>query len=149
MKIPFAANWRKKHGPAHGVAVFPTGDGGGEGEGSLVELLSECELLRSQADEAGVELDESVRSLEALDQLVPNWRGDEDTLHWLGNDAGLYLGSVMVRHVPGATWVIWDNGQPVVRLASGREIDVVEAGHEWAASGAPELSQFYAEAAES
>lgn len=55
----------------------------------------------------------------------------------------------MVRHVSGATWVIWDNGQPVVRLESGREIDVVEAGHEWAASGAPELSQFYAEAAES
>lgn len=74
MKIPFAANWRKKHGPAHGVAVFPTGDEGGEGESGLVELLSECELLRSQADDAGVELDESVRSLEALDQLVPRWR---------------------------------------------------------------------------
>ncbi|MET8471532.1 DUF6278 family protein [Streptomyces sp. NPDC006422] len=149
MKIPFAANWRRKHPSAHGVAVFPTGEEGDESESGLVELLSECELLRSQADDAGVELDESVRSLEALDQLVPRWREDEDTLHWLGNDAGLYLGSVMVRHVPGASWVIWENGQPVVRLASGREIDVVEAGHEWAASGAPELSQFYAEAAES
>ncbi|MFZ3560776.1 MULTISPECIES: DUF6278 family protein [unclassified Streptomyces] len=149
MKIPFAANWHKKRGPAHGVAVFPTGEEGDESESGLVELLAECELLRSHADDAGVELDESVRSLEALDQLVPRWREDEDTLHWLGNDAGLYLGSVMVRHVSGASWVIWDNGQPVVRLASGREIDVVEAGHAWAASGAPELSQFYAEAAES
>ncbi|MHB9757951.1 DUF6278 family protein [Streptomyces sp. BYX5S] len=149
MKIPFAAHWRKKHGSAHGVAVFPTGDEGAEGETGLVELLSECELLRAQAEDAGVELDESVGSLEALDQLVPSWRSDEDQLHWLGNDAGLYLGSVMVRNVAGASWVIWDNGQPVVRLASGREIDVVEAGHAWAASGAPELSQFYAEAAES
>ncbi|WP_306316251.1 MULTISPECIES: DUF6278 family protein [unclassified Streptomyces] len=151
MKIPFAANWRKKPGPAHGVAVFPTdGDGDGdEAETGLVELLSECELLRSRADDAGVELDESVGSLAALDQIEPDWRGDEDELHWLGNDAGLYLGSVMVRHVPGASWVIWDNGQPVVRLTSGREIDVVETGHDWAATGAPELSQFYAEAAES
>jgi hypothetical protein len=36
----------------------------------------------------------------------------------------------------------------VVRLPSGREVDVVAAGHEWASSGAPELSQFYAEASE-
>ncbi|MEV5608817.1 DUF6278 family protein [Streptomyces sp. NPDC052225] len=150
MKIPFVGNWRKKHGPAFGVAVFGEGGDAGDGtDGGLAELLSECELLRSQAEDAGVELDDSVRSLEALDQLVPRWREDEDVLHWLGNDAGLYLGTVLVHHAPGAAWVIWPNGQPVVRLASGREIDVVEAGHAWAVSGAPELSQFYAEAAES
>ncbi|MFJ9038215.1 DUF6278 family protein [Streptomyces sp. NPDC102406] len=145
MKIPFVGNWRKRHGAAT-VAVFSPDGADADG---VAELLGECELLRAQAEQSGVELDDSVRSLEALDQLVPRWREDEETLLWLGNDAGLYLGTVLVHRVPGAAWVIWPDGQPVVRLASGREIDVVEAGHAWAASGVPELSRFYAEAAES
>ncbi|MCQ4206282.1 MULTISPECIES: DUF6278 family protein [Streptomyces] len=145
MKIPFVGNWRKKPG-ARALAVFPPDGGDAEG---VAELLSECELLRAQAEQEGVELDDSVGSLAALDQLVPRWREDEETLHWLGNDAGLYLGTILVHQVPGAAWVIRPDGQPVVCLASGREIDVVEVGHEWAASGAPELSQFYAEASES
>ncbi|MEU6145009.1 DUF6278 family protein [Streptomyces sp. NPDC047081] len=114
----------------------------------IAELLSECELLRSQAGRDGVQLDDSAASLEALDQLLPRWRGDEETAHWLGNDAGLYLGTVIVRTVPGAVWEIWPDGQPVVKLASGREFDVVTSGHEWAESGVPELSQLYAEVAE-
>jgi hypothetical protein len=145
MNIPFLGNWRKKRGLAFGVAVFSDGESDPEG---IAELLSECELLRSQAHQAGVELDDSVASLEALDQLLPRWRDDEESLPWLGNDAGLYLGTVMVRTVPGAAWEIWPNGQPVVRLTSGREIDVVAGGHAWASSGVPELSQLYAEVAE-
>ncbi|MDX3517252.1 DUF6278 family protein [Streptomyces scabiei] len=149
MNISFLGNWRKRRGPAFGVAVFTGGDGDDDGHAGLAGLLAECELLRAQAAQAGVRLDDSASSLEALDQLVPRWRDDEERAAWLGNDAGLYLGTVVVRTVPGARWEIWPNGQPVVRLASGREIDVVEAGHEWAASGAPELSQLYAEVAES
>jgi len=145
MNIPFLGNWRKKHGPAFGVAVISTGDIDAAG---VAGLLSECELLRSQAVQAGVELDDSASSLEALDQLLPRWRDDEEVLSWLGNDAGLYLGTVIVRTVAGAAWDIWPNGQPVVRLASGREIDVVTDGHTWASTGAPELSQVYAEVAE-
>ncbi|GHE55090.1 DUF6278 family protein [Streptomyces capitiformicae] len=151
MNISFLGNWRKRRGPAFGVAVFSGDDGDGgdeEGHEGLAELLSECELLRTQAQQAGVELDDSAASLEALDQLVPRWRDDEEAVAWLGNDAGLYLGTVVVRTIPGTRWEIWPNGQPVVRLASGREIDVVEAGHAWAASGVPELSQLYAEVAE-
>ncbi|GAB2918563.1 DUF6278 family protein [Streptomyces heilongjiangensis] len=153
MHIPFLGHWRKKHGPAPGVAVMSVGEDEGddndrERHERIAELLSECELLRAQAQQAGVELDDSADSLEALDQLVPRWRDDEETAAWLGNDAGLYLGTVVVRTVAGARWEIWPNGRPVVRLASGREIDVVEAGHEWADNGAPELSQLYAEIAE-
>ncbi|WP_432056294.1 DUF6278 family protein [Streptomyces sp. bgisy022] len=134
MNIPFLGSRRRKPG-------FPDAEG-------LAEPLAECELLRSQASRAGVRLDDSPASLEALDQLVPGWRDDEDTLNWLGNDAGLYLGTVIVRTVQGARWEIRGDGQPVVRLASGREFDVVESGHAWASSGAPELSQLYAEVAE-
>ncbi|MBG0851313.1 hypothetical protein I2W78_05435 [Streptomyces spinoverrucosus] len=135
MNIPFLGHRRQRPG------VF-------DPEG-IAELLAECELLRSQAGRAGVQLDDSVDSLEALDQLLPRWRDDEEILPWLGNDAGLYLGTVIVRTVPGAAWEIRPDGQPVVRLASGREFDVVASGQEWAASGVPELSQLYAEVAES
>ncbi|WP_128379949.1 DUF6278 family protein [Streptomyces cavernae] len=145
MNIPFLDNWRKKRSPARGVAVYSEGDSDPEG---VAELLSECELLRSQASRAGIRLDDSVASLEALDQLLPRWREDEEVLPWLGNDAGLYLGTVIVRTVEGAVWEVWPSGRPVVRLTSGREIDVVTSGHEWAASGVPELSQLYAEVSE-
>ncbi|MGP3951805.1 DUF6278 family protein [Streptomyces sp. 7N604] len=146
MNIPFLAGWRRRHDDAErgaSVTVPPEVDPEG-----VAELLSECELLRSQAASAGLELDDSARSLEALDQLLPRWRDDPEELPWLGNDAGLYLGTVIVRTVPGAVWQVWPNGQPVVKLATGREIDVVEAGLDWAISGAPELSQVYAEASE-
>ncbi|MCX5238748.1 DUF6278 family protein [Streptomyces prunicolor] len=134
MNIPFLGDRGEKH---------RTHDPEG-----IAELLSECQLLRALAAREGIQLDDSVSSLEALDQLVPRWRDDEETLSWLGNDAGLYLGTVIVRSVPGAAWEIWESGQPVVRLDSGREFDVVASGHEWAASGVPELSQVYAEVAE-
>jgi hypothetical protein len=134
MKIPFLGRRSEKRG-----ARDPEG---------IAELLSECELLRSHASRAGIELDDTAASLEALDQLLPRWRDDEEILPWLGNDAGLYLGTVIVRTVPGAAWGFWPDGQPVVRLASGREFDVVTSGQEWAASGVPELSQLYAEVAE-
>lgn len=134
MKIPFLGGRREKPG-----ARDPEG---------IAELLSECELLRSQASRSGVQLDDTAASLEALDQLVPRWRDDEEVLPWLGNDAGLYLGTVIVHTVPGAAWDLRPDGQPVIRLASGREFDVVASGHEWAARGVPELSQRYAEVAE-
>jgi hypothetical protein len=124
---------------------FPFPDVGG-----AAELLAECDLLRARASEAGVELDDTARSLELLDQLPPRWRDTDDPeeLAGLGNDAGLYLGTVIVRTVPGAAWRLWRDGTPVVALPSGREIDVVEAGRGWAESGTPELSQAYAEISE-
>lgn len=134
MKIPFLGGRSEKPGTRD-----PEG---------IAELLSECELLRSHAARSGVRLDDTAASLEALDQLVPGWRDDEEILLWLGNDAGLYLGTVIVRTVPGAAWDLRSDGQPVIRLESGREFDVVASGHEWAASGVPELSQLYAEVAE-
>jgi hypothetical protein len=145
MKLLFLDNWRRRHGITRGVALSTEFESDPEG---VAELFSECELLRAQADRAGLELDDSPASLGALDQLLPRWRDDPESLPWLGNDAGLYLGTVIVRMVPGAVWQVLPNGQPVVRLASGREINVVEAGRDWAVSGAPQLSQVYAEASE-
>ncbi|MBX9421981.1 MULTISPECIES: DUF6278 family protein [Streptomyces] len=146
MNIPFLDHWRKRSAPrpvdSPLVAAFDRDPGG------VGELLAECELLRARVAEAGVELDDTPRSLEELDQLPPSWRDDPEELPWIGNDAGLYLGTVIVRNVPGARWQVWPNGGPVVQLASGREIQVVEAGLDWAVTGSPELSHVYAEAAE-
>jgi hypothetical protein len=147
MNIPFLGNWRKHDGAkATGGAVAIAGDSAGSADEGIAALLAECELLRAQAERAGVDLDDSAASLEALDQMVPGWRDDEELLPWLGNDAGLYLGTVIVRTVPGAVWELRD-GHPVVLLATGREIDVVTDGQDWAMTGAPELSQVYAEVA--
>jgi hypothetical protein len=145
MNIPFLDNWRRRHGAAHGTAVMGPVEDDPEG---VAALLSECGLLRAQAQSAGLELDDSAASLEALDQLLPRWRDDPEMLPWLGNDAGLFLGTVIVRTVPGAAWAVWPNGRPVVRLASGREVNVVEVGMEWAVAGTPQLSLVYAEASE-
>jgi hypothetical protein len=141
MNIPFLDNWRKR--------PVDEADGAWPDSEGVAELLSECELLRARATSAGVDIsDDAPESLEALDQLLPRWRDDPEELRWLGNDAGLYLGTVIVRTVPGAHWGPGPEGSPVVVMASGREIDVVTAGQDWAEAGAPELSQIYAEASE-
>ncbi|MFD9353531.1 DUF6278 family protein [Streptomyces sp. NPDC060031] len=145
MNIPFLDNWLNRHetergaGLAAALAVDPAG---------INELFAECELLRDQARRAGLELDGSPASLEALDQLMPRWRRDPEVVPWLGNDAGFYLGTVIIRTIPGTAWQVWPNGQPIIRLASGRELNVVESGVSWAMTGSPELSQAYAEASE-
>jgi hypothetical protein len=144
MGVSFFDKWRKApSAPSAPSATSVVTDPEG-----VAELLSECELLRAHASDAGLELDGSVASLDALDQLTPRWRDVPETLTGLGNDAGLYLGTVIVRVVPGARWQVWPDGRPRIRLASGREIDVVAAGESWAAVGAPELAQVHAEAAE-
>ncbi|MFC9701555.1 DUF6278 family protein [Streptomyces sp. NPDC056943] len=148
MNIPFLDSWRRRHGPDDDAAASPLTAAFDRDPEGVGELLAECELLRARVEESGVALDDTPRSLQDLDQLPPRWRDDPEELPWIGNDAGLYLGTVIVRNVPGARWQVWPGGGPVVRLASGREIQVVEAGLDWAMTGAPELYQVYAEAAE-
>ncbi|MEU3482727.1 MULTISPECIES: DUF6278 family protein [Streptomyces] len=148
MNIPFLDSWRRRHGPDGDAAASPLTAAFDRDPEGVGELLAECELLRARVEESGVALDDTPRSLQELDQLPPRWRDDPEELPWIGNDAGLYLGTVIVRNVPGARWHVWPGGGPVVRLASGREIQVVEAGLDWAMTGAPELYQVYAEAAE-
>ncbi|GAA2124490.1 DUF6278 family protein [Streptomyces synnematoformans] len=147
MNISFLDNWRRRHGAAREPRTSDV-ETPVDQEG-VTELLSECELLRVQAESAGVELDDTPRSLEELDQLLPRWRDDPEVTPWLGSDAGLYLGTVIVRTVPGSEWVLdTEDGMPVVRLSSGWDMDVLQIGAEWAANGAPELSQMYGEVAE-
>lgn len=143
MNLSFLDHWRKQHDPGAGGTPAPAETVTQDPEG-VAQPLSECELLRHQAEAAGVELDDSAASLAALDQLLPRWRDDPEVAPWLGSDAGLYLGTVIVRTVPGAGWRVWESGRPVVRLPWGRELDVLAEGTSWAETGTPELSQLYA-----
>ncbi|MFF5443954.1 DUF6278 family protein [Streptomyces sp. NPDC012888] len=145
MNIPFLDNWLNRHETGQGAALATVLADDPEG---VAEMFAECEMLRVQARADGLELDESPASLEALDQLMPRWRRDPEATPWLGNDAGFYLGTVIIRTVPGACWQVRPSGQPVIRLASGRELNVVEAGVSWAMTGSPELCQAHAEASE-
>ncbi|GGO44219.1 hypothetical protein GCM10012287_09290 [Streptomyces daqingensis] len=145
MNIPFLDNWRKRHGAASDTPVSDTASSDPEG---VAQLLSECELLRGLAGREGVQLDDSAESLAELDQMLPRWREDPEVSPWLGSDAGLYLGTVIVRTVPGAAWWFGSGGEPVVQLPSGRRLDVLEEGAAWAETGTPELSQLYAEFSE-
>ncbi|WP_042379291.1 DUF6278 family protein [Streptacidiphilus melanogenes] len=146
MSFPFMDRWRPRRDDAEARAErYPGGVGDPAG---LAEVLGECALLRGRAADMGVELDDAPESLSALDQLPPRWRDDPQEAAELGHDAGLYLGSVIVASVAGASWELLRDGRPFVRLASGRELDVAAVGRDWAAQGAPSLWQVYSEADE-
>ncbi|MCX5212821.1 DUF6278 family protein [Kitasatospora sp. NBC_00240] len=140
MGMGFIDRWRDRHGAA---APGPSPE---QDQDSMAELLSECELLRELADGAGLRLADDVPSLTALDQLLPTWRDTPDAAEWLGNDAGLYLGTVVFRTVPGTRWRLAPDGTPVIVLPDGREMDVTAFGRSWAAQGSPQLTAAYLEA---
>jgi Family of unknown function (DUF6278) len=65
----------------------------------------------------------------------------------VGDEAGRFLGTVIVAQVPGARWRLWPDGHPVVRLPAGRDLDVIAVAHDRVSTGAPLLADVYAGAA--
>ncbi|MFD7645468.1 DUF6278 family protein [Kitasatospora sp. NPDC059795] len=114
-----------------------------ERERAMAEMYAECGLLRELADAVGIQLDDTVDSLTALDQLLPRWRDDPQVSRRLGTDAGLYLGTVIRRRIPGSTWRLAADGRPLMVLATGFELDVTALGADWAEQGAPQLAAVY------
>jgi hypothetical protein len=141
--------WRQwLPGPRRGVArsvVVHGSPGFRKDTARLTELLADCRRLRAWAQEHEVNLNDSPGSLTALDHALGP--ASEDVVRALDIDCGLYLGTVIVRHQPPAWWQVWPNGHPVVRLASGRELDVVAAAHDQAHAGQSRLTALYADAA--
>jgi Family of unknown function (DUF6278) len=149
--------WRRwipgpKYGLARGVAVY--GVPGRPDLEQLGELLSRCGQLRAFARAHGFELDGSPQDLGPLDQAIDQAcdqassepGGPSQTGAPLA-EAGLFLGSVIVATVAGAHWRLWPNGHPVVRLASGRDLDVAAMTSERVSKGEPRLADIYADAA--
>jgi hypothetical protein len=115
-----------KHGVARGTAVY--GSASADDPDVLATLMSRCELLRVWSLEHGVQLDDDPESLALVDGHLDAWNADASH-HGnvdLVNEVGAYLGSVIVAHVAGSTWAVWPNGHPVVRLLTGRDLDVIE-----------------------
>ena len=141
--------WRRwmpgpKRGLARGVAVY--GRPGGPDTDQLRELLGRCEELRRWARMRGLALSGIPEDLELLDQAIdePAAGGQPPAP---GNEAGLFLGSVIVTSIAGAHWRLRPNGHPIIRLASGRELDVVAMGNDRVSKGAPRLREVLADAA--
>lgn len=112
----------------------------------LADQLSLCRNLRERAATADLDLNDSVTSLAGVDRLVDASRDDPRAAGWLGSEAGTYLGTVIVHTVPGAHWHVAPNGHPVVRLASGQEVDVVRLGNDRVRLGVPTLVDAYDQA---
>jgi Family of unknown function (DUF6278) len=89
-----------KHGTARSVAAYSAK--GGADPRVLAGLLARCEQLRSFALAQGLHLADDPESLSLLDQRLDQWSADPETGRLLGNDLGLYFGSVLVTNVPGA-----------------------------------------------
>jgi hypothetical protein len=85
---------------------------------SLNEILPPSADFAVWATDRGVPLTATPESLAELDRHLDEWR-DADTAPSLGNEVGLYL-TVLVHNVPGAAWVVWPNGHPVIRLLAAR-----------------------------
>ena len=131
-----------KHGPALGVAVFGSpGFAGGDWDGPPANSR-----LRDVAAQFGIELDDSEASLSVIDEHWGEFSSDPEVRAGLGNDAGMHLGRVIVATVPGARWFVWPNGHPVVRTASGRNLDVVALASRRVTEGSPTLSAILDEA---
>ncbi|MHB2029775.1 MAG: DUF6278 family protein [Acidimicrobiales bacterium] len=143
-RFRFRRRWMgHKHGVARGVAVF--GSPGFDTPDRLNNLLLPCAQLRQWSNEHGLVLDDEPESLAALDEHLDSWNAD--ALHHgkvdLSNEVGIYLGTVIVKHVDGSQWGVWPNGHPIVRLRSGKELDVTEMANQRLNHSGPSLGAIH------
>ncbi len=146
-----ANGWRRwlpgpRHGLARGVAVYgqPRPD-----PERLPGLLGRCGELRGWARERGLALADDPGDLSLLDRAIDEeLAGPEppSRLAALAGEAGLFLGTVIVASIPGARWRLWPNGHPVVRRATGRDLDVVALASDRISTGTPRLASIHAAA---
>jgi hypothetical protein len=144
------AKWRRtwrgpKRGLARGIAVF--GAPGFEDPDALENLLSRHDELTTWAASDNLVLTQDPEGLAAIEGLLDHWYADPTIGHKLSNEVGVFLGTVIVKNVPGARWTVWPNGHPVIRLASGREMDVTALVDQRLNGNGQDLSQLFSQAA--
>src|ERR1700722_17641836 len=120
--------WRRrwmgpKHGIPRGTAVY--GSRGIRNADQQRDLQLSCDQLRAWSSDHGVTLDNSPESLALLDHDLDVW--NEDVTHHdhvdLINEVAIYVGTVIIKHVPGTYWKVWPNGHPVIQLPIGKTLD--------------------------
>jgi hypothetical protein len=141
---------RRKSGPertnAKGLVVF--GNPGFQDPKKLNELLFAHDDVLRWAGERDVQLSNEPDALVTLDGVL-EWAADPKIGPQLANEAGVYLGNIIVGNVRGARWTVWPNGHPVVGLASGRQVDVTDLVSQRLRSGGRSLPDIYSDAMKS
>lgn len=117
--------WNRRSQIARGTAAYGV-SGFKRDTLALNEAMETYPSLRAAAARSGLYLDHSPESLVTLDGLLARWRQEGDQANDLSSEICRYLGSVIRRASHGAVWKIRRNGQPVVRLAGGREVNPME-----------------------
>lgn len=145
--------WRRwlpgpKHGLARGSVVY--GHPMPPGPEVLRDLLGRCDRLQNWARLQGFGLEPVPEDLalldEAIDRIIQE-PGRHTRMSAVESEAGQFLGTVIVSTIDGAHWRLWPNGHPVVRLASGRDLDVIALAHDRVDRRQPRLTDVYADAA--
>jgi hypothetical protein len=107
-----------------------------------------CERLRQWSSDHDLVLDDEPESLTKLDERLDSWNADPSH-HGkvdLSNEVGKYLGTVIVKHVAGSKWRVWPNGHPVIRLSSGKDLDVTRLSSERLSHSGQSLDSLYTQA---
>jgi Family of unknown function (DUF6278) len=145
--------WRRwLRGPKHGLArkAIVHGVPRHPGREQLRALLGQYKSLQEWGRLQGFDLDPVPEDLAVLDEAIDRFieeHGRHTQMSAVESDAGRFLGTVIVSTIHGAHWRLWPNGHPVVRLASGRDLDVIALADDRLRSGQPRLAAVYADAA--
>jgi uncharacterized protein DUF6278 len=128
-------------GIARDYAIFFTGERGGAAalEEQLDAHLRQCSVLRQWASAQGEPLADAAPGLEALEGLLAKAAGNRPTPWRLRVEAGLFIGTVLVRNLSAAQWRLLPNGHPVVHLCGNTDLDVVALARARMETGAPDL----------
>jgi hypothetical protein len=145
--------WRRwlpgpKHGLARGALVYGTSRHPGPEQ--LHALLGQYKSLQEWARLHGFDLDPVPENLAVLDAAIERFieeDGRNTQMSAMESGAGRFLGTLIVCTIHGTHWRLWPNGHPVVRLASGRDLDVIALTDSRLRSGQPYLADIYADAA--
>lgn len=134
------------HGPVSGrardFAIFFGGGDLGDPAARNKELeahLGQCISLRQWAAHRGALLTESPSGIDVLEGLLAT-TGSTGPVPWrLRVETGLFIGTVLVRDLPGARWRLLPNGHPVIHLGEDSDLDVVALARARFETGAPDL----------
>ena len=87
----------------------------------------------------GEHLDGSPRDLEIVDAAIDDWRRDPELAVRLIPEVALQLGSVLFTQVADSRWDIRADGAPIIRLRSGKIVDLASVAEERVRRNHPRL----------
>lgn len=108
-------------------------------EKQLDAHLGQCSSLRQWTAARGATLADAAPGIEVLEGLLTGPDRNLPAPWRLRVEAGLFIGTVLVRNLPAARWRLLPNGYPVVHLAENIDLDVIALARARLETGAPDL----------